>query len=185
MKNKNNKPNYNRVFVLAGEMEKTNGGHDFLEEDKYGSIHGKIRVEAIKILRNQGRVKEIIVVGGPTKDGKSKAQLIATRIGGKVTKLESEASTGGNFETIEKHLNKNGCENNDGLLTNFYHLPRTLRLISNKGFKLIPICAEAVLLTDKSRWVKNIKEWYRHPSMVDRIHWEIQGLSDIEEGNYK
>jgi len=164
-------------------MAKVGDVYEFLAEDEHGFLHGEIRVEAIKILQKQGRVREIIVVGGPTKDGMSKVKLIAEMIGGKVTQLESIASTEGNIKTIKNYLGEDKGKN--GLLTNFYHIPRVLRLISENGLRMIPICAEAVLLADNPQWLNKIKEWYGEPSMLKRILSEIQGLNYIEDKNIK
>ena len=173
---------YDRVFVHAGQMEKRGDEYEFLTEDKHGFLHGEIRVEAVKILREQGRIKEIIVVGGPTEDGMSKVKLIAERIGGKVTQLESTPSTRSNLEVIKKYLGDD--EGKNGLLTNFYHLPRAMRLSAEKGLNLIPISAEAVLLADDPRWLEKIKEWHSQSSMLKRIISEIYGLSCLEEEKY-
>ena len=172
-----------KVFVHTGEMERRGKEYEFLAKDKRGFIHGEIRVAAIKILREQGKVKEIIVVGGPTKDGANKVRIIAKMIGGKVTQLQSVASTGGNIKAIKDFLGEDTGKN--ALLTNFYHIPRALRLITDNGLKIIPLCAEAILLTDDPNWLKKITEWYNQPSMLRRILSEIEGLSDIEKGTYK
>lgn len=169
---------YDRVFVHSAQMAKVGDGYEFLAEDEHGFLHGEIRVEAIKILRKQGRVREIIVVGGPTKDGMSKVKLIAEKIGGQVTQLESIPSTENNIEMIKNYLGEDYGIN--GLLTNFYHLPRAMRLAAEKGLNLIPICAEAVLLTDSPRWLKEIKKWYGQGSMLTRVLSEIRGLNSLE-----
>jgi len=173
---------YDRVFVHAAQMTKVGDEYDFLIEDKHGFLCGEIRVEAIKVLRKQERVKEIIVVGGPTEDGASKVRLIAERIGGVVTQLESIPSTRSNIEAIKDYLGDDNGKN--GFLTNFYHLPRVTRLAAEKELYLIPVCAEAVLLTDSPHWLEKIKEWYGQSSMFTRILSEIQGLSQLEGGKY-
>jgi hypothetical protein len=180
---KGKKMKFDKVFVHTAEMALIEGRYEFLPEDKHGFLHGEIRVEAIKILRKQEKVKEIIVVGGPTEDGASKAKLMADRIGGKVIPLESIRSTRGNIESIKNYLKGNNGRN--GFLTNFYHIPRTLRLVAENGLDLIPICAEAVLLADNPCWINKIKEWYQHSSMLKRIVSEIQGLSFLEDGKYR
>lgn len=169
---------YDRVFVHAAEMAKAGEGYEFLPEDKHGFLHGEIRVEAVKVLRKQGRVKEIIVVGGPTEDGVSKAKLIAERIGGAVIQLESIPSTQNNIRVIKNYLGD--CGGKNGLLTNFYHLPRAMKLTSSKGLNLIPICAEAILLTDDPNWLRKIEDWYGQASMYTRILSEIQGICSLE-----
>lgn len=173
---------YDKVFIHAAQMAKTEGEYEFLTEDKHGFLHGEIRVEAIKVLRKQGRVKEIVVVGGPTEDGMNKVELIANMIGGKVTKLESIPSTRSNLDAIKSFLGEGS--GNNGLLTNFYHLPRAMRLAAEKSLNLIPICAEAILLTDGFHWLEKIKAWYGQDSMLTRTLSEIQGLSRLEGENY-
>ena len=163
-------------------MARMEGGYKFLGKDKHGFLHGEIRVEAVKVLRKQGRVKEIVVVGGPTEDGTNKVELIANMIGGTVTKLESMPSTRSNLDAIKSFLGEGS--GNNGLLTNFYHLPRATRLATEKGLNLIPICAEAILLTDSPHWLGKIKSWYDQDSMLTRILSEIQGLSHLEGENY-
>lgn len=173
---------FDKVFVHTAEMALIEGRYEFLPEDKHGCfLHGEIRVKAIEIF--QEKVKEIIVVGGPTEDGVSKAKLMADRIGRKAIPLESIRSTRGNIEAIKNYLG--GDNGRNGFLTNFYHIPRTLRLVAENGLNLIPICAEAVLLTDNPRWANKIKEWYHHPSMLKRVLREIQGLSFLEDGKYR
>ena len=89
------------------------------------------------------------------------------------------------MDTIKAYLTKVKNRGRNGLLTNFYHLSRALRLISDNGFKLIPVCAESVLLTDNPNWLKEIKEWYNQLSMLKRTLSEIQGLTDIELETYQ
>lgn len=177
---------YDRVFVHAGQMAKVGEEYEFLPEDRHGFLHGEIRVEAIKILRKQGKVKKIIVVGGPTEDGMNKVKLIAERIGGKVIQLESTPSTRNNLEVVKEYLGDLGDdEGKNGLLTNFYHLPRAMRLSAEKGLNLIPVCAEAILLTDDPHyWEGKIEKWYSQDSMLARFLWEIQGLSCLEKEKY-
>jgi len=178
---------YDRVFVLAAEMYRRDGRYyDFLVEDNNGFLHGEVRVRAIEILWRQEKVKEIVVVGGPTRGGENKAQFIAKLIAGKIGKkigttvvpLESKASTCGNLEAIKSYYT---VGENDGLLTQFYHMPRVLRLMKEMGINLIPICAEAILLTHSLSWLEKMREWYSSPAMVQRIIMEINGLSAIEE----
>ena len=70
------------------------------------------------------------------------------------------------------------------MLTNFYHLPRAMRLATENEVNLIPICAEVVLLTDAPQWLEKIKDWYTQGSMLIRILSEIQGLSYLEIEQY-
>lgn len=174
---------YGKVFVHAAEMVKREERYEFLEENQDGFLHGEIRVEAIKILRKQEKVDEIVIVGGPTPDGASKVKLIAEMIGGKTTQLETRPNTGGNIQSIKGYLGEDKGRN--ALLTNFYHIPRVLRLINDNGVRVIPLCAEAVLLTDDPKWKEKIEEWYGQFPMLKRILSEIQGLSDIEKENYQ
>lgn len=174
---------YDKIFVHAAQMTKIGDGYVFMGEDKHGFLHGEIRVEATKVLRRQNRVNEIIVVGGPTEDGMSKVKLIAERIGGVVTQLESIPSTQNNLDVIKDYLGDD--RGNNGLLTNFYHLPRAMRLSIERGLNLIPVCAEAVLLSEDVNWLGKIKEWYGgQDSMFLRLISEIQGLSDLEKDSY-
>ena len=189
---------YDRVFVLAGEMEKTNGGHKFLEEDKSGFLHGEIRFDAIKILYEQSRIKkEIIFVGGPVKNDRANYKpKIMKELMEKEAKvnadflktLESDSNTESNILFIKDYLNQiNNKHKNEknGLLTHFYHLPRVLRLIiREKKLRLLPICAEAVLLQYDPSYKEKIEKWYDQKSMITRVYWEIHGLTDIGKGKY-
>lgn len=172
---------HNQVFVLAAEMVRQGEEWTFLPQDRYGFLHGEVRIEAANILSRQGMVEELIVVGGPTKDGVSKVDLMAKLIEGKVTRLESIASTGGNIGAIKRHVRGE----NNGILTQFYHLTRTWKLLAENGLLLVPICAEAVLLADNPDRVEEIRRWYSDKSMVHRIIMEISGLSDLEAGRYR
>ena len=174
---------YNQIFVLASEMaQREDGEWDTIREDRNGFLDdGGARIAAVKVLREQGKVNEIVAVGGKAIEGVSKVELMAERIGGEVTRLESEASTGGNFAAIERHIS--GKDN--GFLTHFYHLPRALRIMAERELNLIPICAEAVLLADNPHWMEEIRKWYSSQAMVRRFLAEIYGLSDLEAGRYK
>lgn len=172
---------YDQVFVLAAEMVRQGEEWTFLSQDRHGFLHGEVRIEAVNMLLRQGMVEELIVVGGPTKDEVSKVDLMAELIEGKVTRLESIASTGGNVGAIKRHVRGE----NNGILTQFYHLPRTWRLLAENGLSLVPICAEAVLLADNPNRIEEIRRWYSDEAMVLRMIMEITGLSDLEAGRYR
>ena len=179
---------YDRIFILAAQMERRGERYDFLEEDRNGFLHGEIRVAAAKLLIEKGMVKEVIVVGGPTLDGRSKVELIAALLPTTVpiVKLETQPNTLSNVEKIKEYLAEEGEEGEkNGLLTSFYHLPRALRMISANGYKLIPIAAEAILLADDPCWEGKIREWYSEESMLTRIVSEIRGLSAIEMARFE
>jgi len=184
---------YDRVFLHISEMKKAGDKYVFLEKDEHGSLLGDIRVEAAKILIKQKRVGTIITVGGPTLDRKeSKAKLVAKMIpnGVKVVALDSQPNTGGNLKAIMDYLSNEKVGIN-AFLTNYYHIPRLLKLILQNGTSviaggsmLVPLCAEAVLLTDSETWAEKIREWYSDKFMLKRIISEIQGLSHLEQNKY-
>jgi hypothetical protein len=165
-------------------MEKVGEKYEFMPEDECGFLHGEIRVAAVKVLIRKRLTKEVVVVGGPIKDGQSKVELIAEMIKNDlvpVKKLESRPNTRSNVEVIKNYLSGKDDKEKNGLLTNFYHLPRALRLISENGYKLVPIAAEAVLLADDPHWESAIKRWYSEESMKKRLFFEIKGLAAIEK----
>ncbi len=173
---------YDVVFVHAAQMEKRGGEYVFLPEDGSGFLHGEIRIEAAKILMAQGMVRQFVAVGGPTKDGVSKAEMIAVILGGGTIPLKTQPNTQSNISEIKNFLGD--TEGVFGLLTNFYHVPRAIRMASEKGVNLIPICAEAVLMAADIGWTEKIKEWYGSDSMLTRILSEVRGLSDLETNAY-
>lgn len=96
-----------------------------------------------------------------------------------IIRIESDPDTLGNLWAIKK----SGIKLNDGvgILTNFYHLPRSIR-ISNEVFPriaFIPLAAESLLNMKQSTFPLFKKEF------ILRISREINGLSDIENGTYK
>ncbi len=185
---------YDMVFVHAAEMywrNKNNFG--FLSEDKDGFLWGEIRVEAIQIMRRLDTVKEIIIVGGPIREGEgkgiSKPKLIAEMIGGEVTELLSQASTRGNFVAIKDWLKSKEIEAGNkeiGFLTNYYHLPRVERMIKKEGLRnylIHPISAEEIILIENPKRIEEIVEMYRRPSGIERLRAEMKGLSALRQSD--
>ncbi|MBI3075069.1 MAG: hypothetical protein HYY92_02585 [Parcubacteria group bacterium] len=143
---------WNRVFVLGADMEKDlpSGKYTFVEGDRNGYIGGETRIHAAQMLLWKGLVKEMFVVAGPTKDGASKAHMMAELIGCGAIPLEcGTANTGGNFDVIKAHYDEIGGPEDDardGILTHLYHLPRVWLLARQYGLEhLFPVPAEGVL----------------------------------------
>ena len=174
---------YDVVFVHSAQMvRKEDGTYVFLAEDKAGFLHGETRVKAAQILWARGLIRQLVAVGGPTKDGASKAKLIADLLGYGAIPLETQPYTQSNIEEIKRFLGDR--KGRFGLLTNFYHIPRAIRMATENGVNLIPICAESVLMAADMSQAKQIEEWYGSASMLRRMLFEIQGLRDLEGGEY-
>lgn len=72
-----------------------------------------------------------------------------------------------------------------GVLTNFYHLARALRLFAeHTAIRPIPICAESFLLSDEFER-ERVKKFYIESGLSYILeNQELQGFLDIERGMY-
>lgn len=153
-------------------------------EDQRIYLGGDIRMQAAVQLAEQ--VKYFIVVGGSkSKVDGMKNFLIQEFKKEKNTnipdiiRIESDPDTLGNMRAIKKSDAK--LTGNVGILTNFYHLPRSLR-ISKEVFPNLtftPLAAESLLYFRQPTFSLFAKEF------LFRVSKEINGLADLENGSYK
>jgi len=189
---------YQAIFVLAADIEKTDSGEfKFIEKDnKNRALHGELRFKAAERLFQDGRVQRLVMIGGPQKGGTAngvqKVEIMKRYLIEKYnippavidTKI-SESSTAGNaiaiYEYFSTHpdFHPRGC----AFLTNFYHIPRAIRIFNEYGLMLRSIAAESILFEGQEEQ-KDILEKYRQEAMINRIESEINGLKDWEQGTY-
>lgn len=177
---------YDYVIILCASTLK-NGQFDDLSSD--GSyLGGNIRMQAVVELKD--KVNKFIVVGGGIEENgkdrwrKTNDMYKYLKKNGvspqKIIRVASVKDTHGNLRAIYKCLKEKLNKKKLGILTNFYHIPRTLRfatdIFNDQKCTFIPIAAESVVNDFP------FKYW---PQLIFRIHNEIKGLSDWENGVYK
>lgn len=96
--------------------------------------------------------------------------------------IASEADTLGNFRALWREYGAMMQHKTIGILTNFYHLPRAMRIAQDAQFdwaaKLVPVCAESVIASVTSFPLSS-------PGVLARIALESKGLIDWEKGRYR
>lgn len=158
----------------------------------------EFRFKAVAKLYTEKRTQKFLLVGGPvkTKEPISKPEVMKQRLETKysvpsesLTIVKSSANTEGNAIAINQHLScVNLSADSIGLLTNFYHLSRAIRIFIEFGkLRLIPISAESVIYQEE---YENIREFYNSEGFsrildTQKEHnSEIKGMEAIEEGIY-
>ena len=215
---------YSAVVVLSPEIIenqkgkltfKHNNGHISYSIDN--DPH-EFRFKAVKRLYKDGVCKNFILVGGVVKkwvgdkkkntliDGKPvpkkdvmRQRLECSEYGiprKNLLDVESMSNTKGNAMAVLEYLAKFNAPyiNNIGLLTNFYHLPRAMKIFIEKaGLRLIPICAESIVYGEN---YEELKKFYKeivvsNDEKITRIladdvgdGSEIKGMWDMESGKY-
>jgi hypothetical protein len=104
--------------------------------------------------------------------------------------LKSVSNTIGNAKEIYKYFVKKNIKNLNkvGILTNFYDLPRSIKIFREfSNLSLIPICAESIIYDEEFDLIKKFyKEegFSRIVSEEKNYDSEIKGISDREKGCY-
>lgn len=184
------KDSYKLVIVLCpSEANINNGKYSYFDlendkrEDKKIYLGGNIRMQAAIDIAE--KVQYFVVVGGSKSKVDSMKSFFVQEFEKKkitnypeIIRVESEADTLGNMRAIKKAITN--FEGNIGLLTNFYHLPRAMRIASmvNPQLTLIPLSAEAVKSSYDSSYPFFVNE------ILFRVYREISGLNDLEMGIY-
>ena len=209
---------YSAVIVLAAGVRQNDEGPRRFEQDgeRFAyEIKGdpyEFRFKAVKKLFTTGASSNFIVVGGDvetTKDGKkdkykgqsgevvSKSKVMADCLinyyqipADKIVVLHSESNTKGNAVEVARYFSENKTQSLDqvGLLTSFFHLPRSIRTFADVGnLRLIPISAEGVIYEEE---FENIHQFYSEEGFsmilgdIQDQPSEIKGMGDQEKGSY-
>jgi len=209
--------NYSSVVILSPGITVSNNGPRKIFEGSPYEFSFKIeadphefRFKAAQKLYKICRDLNFIIVGGTVEeyvDGKkqhatingvkfTKAKIIKEILvkdygisGDHIIELTSESNTMGNMVRLADFLSEKN-ENfvkKTGLLTNFYHLPRAVKMQAKLGLNLSPICAESIIYDEE---FDNIKEFYSGEGVSRTIGQEkandseIKGLNNLETGNY-
>ena len=171
----------------------------------------EFRLKAAQKLYQDGACSNFIIVGGNVDtrvNGRlqeynynnqsiPKSEVIKSRLVDKymipegcLTCLKSTPSTEGNAIEVLRHLSEKNIQFLDkiGLLTNFYHLTRAIRIfIDISNLRLVPVAAEGVIYDEE---FENIKSFYKSEGFSRVINdlrdckSEIKGMSDREKGSY-
>lgn len=197
---------YSAVIVLAPGITKEGSGQfSFSGDDKTFNykIEGdpfEFRFKAVKQLHKNQAAPKFILVGGPVKneEGVSKTKVMSHRLSThykipieQFITLPSVANTEGNALSVLEWISEKNSPyiNAVGLLTNFYHLPRAIKIFQKTvGLRLVPICAESLLLIDE---FENIKKFYRDEASKFIVkdnkgeRDEIHGLLALESESYE
>lgn len=191
---------YNLAIVLCASALNERNEFDEVDKDKKSGepiyVGGKIRMQAAADFESM--VKKIIVVGGGAEkkyecsnfkkvDDMKKFLCCENEIdSNRVIRILSEPDTTGNLNAIKKLkiLDEfKGKKDKIVMLTNFYHLPRAMRMASDifegMNINFVSIAAEAVIKKCHPSYSFYPKEF------LFRIYREINGLRDWENGKYK
>jgi hypothetical protein len=189
---------YEIVIVLCPEKTDKDGRFPEFKDGKY--LGGQTRMNATCEIFKKNKKAEFIIVGGYDPNDNDRSQKMidmenfleeqCKKI--KVVKCPSLPCTRHNLIAIFNTWKKKSKDikgKRIGLLTNFYHLPRTLRfwgeLVNKEEFKKIPdpiptpipIAAESVSQISGEIYI-------RFTEYILRIDKERDGLRDIENGIY-
>ncbi len=188
--------NYKIVIVLcASELKIAKNGSTYFEElnenEKKNSLEylgGQIRMDAAVDLAE--RVEVFIVVGGSQKKVDDMKKYIQENLRKKganvppIIRIESDPDTNGNLQAIKKVLKDHSLnfKNSEvAILTNFYHIPRSLRFAADifPEYNFIPLAAESLIIQHQPTYTLYSKEF------LLRISDDIDGLRDWEADRYK
>jgi len=183
---------YDIVIILCASALNKDGGFDeFALDGSY--LGGQTRMDAA--VDFAPRVKNYIVVGGSKKkinDMKvyleQKFKKFRIEHAPKIIRIKSDPDTNGNLWAVKlalrdvKKIDK--LSNNDvGIMTNFYHLPRAMRfaadIFNNINVNFTPIASEAVIVRHLSTYLLHQK------ALLLRTTNDINGLRDWENGEYE
>ncbi|HSW99674.1 MAG TPA: YdcF family protein [Patescibacteria group bacterium] len=184
---------YDYLIVLCPGIVNDKGQFD--EIDSNGLyLGGQVRMQAAAALHTDPTVeigKYIIVGGGMEKTNITKRQekvdCMCSFLKNKgvpketIVRVVSGADTSGNFRALWKVFRSELQQKRIGILTNFYHMPRVMRIAQDAQFdwqvSFVPICAEAIRPAEPP--LDHI------PGLSARIATEIKGLGDWERGEYR
>jgi len=202
---------YTAVIVLAPIIRESPQGrltyqegvfnfHYLVPNDPY-----EFRYKAVKKLFDAGVAERFMLVGGPIRNEKNQVivreevEALACHImkytltskyeipAAAMHTVSSRPNTIGNITAVSEELKARDSQYlaRVGVLTNFYHLPRALRLFHEHSIlRPIPICAESLLMSDEMEH-EYIRKFYTEQGLPLILgQGEIQGLSDIEKGTY-
>lgn len=205
------------VVLSAGITENPKGPRKFADGKNNFNYEVLVdpyefRFKAVKKLFQDGLCSEFVLVGGEveTMNGGIKSKFIGSD-GKTVEKaevmryslvndyqipgnnfpavLKSISNTRGNAEAVLRYFKENNVTNFDdiGVLTSFYHLPRSIKIFKEAGLSLMPICAESVVYDQEFDLIREFyqKEGFsRILSEVEDTDSEIKGMGDQEKGSY-
>jgi len=183
--------NYRFIIVLCAEAKEPDGKFPDFKNNVY--LGGQIRMEAALALSRKYPNTTFVLVGGyDQKTKKQTSKKVADMYNFlkrenrsiKTKKIPSLPCTKHNLVAVFNTL-KQELENQEiGILTNFYHLPRSLQLwtkLVKEEFTNIPapwpFCAEAI--------VDNPIYYMRFAEYLVRLEQERSGLRDEEKGTYE
>jgi DUF218 domain len=151
------------------------------QDDANGYLGGRVRLQAaVEVFP---RTRLMILLGGS--EGKVRAmrsylmEHLPALAESRMMLVESSPDTLGNLRALAKVM-ESRSERRVGVLTNFYHIPRAMRLasdiISNPRISIVPLVAEA-MVSDTGPFNEE------HLSL--RNQHEMCGLRALEEGTYR
>ena len=192
---------YDFIIVLCPEKKI---GNVFPEFSNGMYLGGQTRMDAaIELFKNNKETNFVVVGGYDPTDNNNKVNEKSKKVDDmesflrekcpdiKLVGVKSLPCTMHNLVAVfNTWINKDkiNLENkNIGILTNFYHLPRTLRFALKAKMKIspnnisdfIPICAESLAnLQDNNMYTRNTE-------YLLRLESERKGLRDLESDSYK
>jgi len=209
---------YKAIVVLSKIITKNNQGSRKFDNGKnnfFYEILGdpyEFRFKAVKKLFSDGACSNFILVGGEVEtieNGKRtkliinneetipKAEVMRFSLindysipARNLIVLKSASNTIGNAKETAKYFKAKNIKDLDkiGILTNFYDLPRTIKLFKEEAsLSLIPICAESVIYDEEFDLIKNFYKKEGFSKIISDIKenfLEIKGMHDQEKGIY-
>jgi len=178
---------YKHVFLLAADVTKVADSYQLATEDRNGVLLADWRLKACKKLVDQNLAEKIVVVGWHDEEDEviSRSTVIRDLLIGEyglnpqVLEVieQKEDGTFGNIRAIVKYMTEENLSAEDcAFLTNFYHVPRAVRLFANEHASLItPLVAESFVPEEFT----NIKNAYLSESFSKRLESELKKLGEI------
>jgi len=197
------------VVILAAGAKKDASGRwvstDLLEDERWGSPGGRMRVLAASVLYQKDPSRVIIASGGrgwdikqdesqrPNLAGIIKHELMESGV--PEEKIIEETASNTTFEQLFelKKIIQHGQYKSVLIISNEWHLPRIKAMLNYKDdlkeLKKITevklISAEKVLMKhNKNQWQKIIRVSYDSKAMKQRIILEKQGIKLIKNNSY-
>lgn len=199
---------YDALVVLGASMrwdDKRNRWYfpTIIEEARGKLSEGKARAIGAGMAFERHLAPLILVTGGIERDkghegsrSHELAKLIVSRYHvpeDAVRAIGQRGNTEGNGLDVTDFLTEHPeyiKRNRLGVLTNYWHLPRALTILSDneffkeRGIELVPVEPEIMMIENKyyRKWVDAID---RSPEMDLALWWENKGMADYKAKDYK
>lgn len=200
------------IIILGASMDRNQESNTWrlgavVESDKHHIVGGHSRAVAAKQLLDEGFAGRYLVTGGThiEADGlrTSRAQVLANKMQYAykvppsqiaVIGREGNGNTLGNIRDVREYLSQHPELINSGqlgLLTNEWHMPRSLLMFRGEpffaqlGVTIQPLVVDKLLPARSPQHSQWVERFHNHPEMHARIQSEVTGIFDYLAGKYQ